>query len=305
MKSTNLKKAITLLLSLLIIGALLCGCKSSSISYTTDEENKYADKIPGGVGDVNDDYLEIVDIDTKAEVNQLESRKLIRTVDIDAETKEFSKVMTSIEKAVNDAKGYVQNQSVNSNYQDNRTATMTLRIPADKLDGFLSTLNKAVNVTRQNSNVNDVTDEYVDIESHIAALETEQTALMAMLEKAEKLDDIIAIQSRLTEVRGNLESDKARQKGYDTLIAYSTVDLNLDEVERETESKPTFWSKAGNAFIDGITYFGDFVGGLAIFLIGALPFLIVIGGVTVGIILITKRSCKRKAAKKQTDKEEK
>ena len=115
MKSTNLKKAITLLLSLLIIGALLCGCKTASDSYYDEENGKYADKIPGGVGDVHEDYLEIVDTDTKAEVNQLESRKLIRTVDIDAETKEFSKVMTSIEKAVNDAKGYVQNQSVSNN----------------------------------------------------------------------------------------------------------------------------------------------------------------------------------------------
>ncbi len=302
MKST-LKKAITLLLSLLIIGALLCGCKSSSGSFT-DEDNK-ADLIPGGVGDVNEDYMEIVDTEVKNETAITESRKLIRTVDISAETKEFSKVMTAIEKAVNDANGYIQDQSVSGNSKDNRTASMTIRIPAEKLDGFLSTLNKAVNVTRQSSNVNDVTDEYVDIESHIAALEAEQTALMAMLEKAEKLDDIIAIQSRLTEVRGNLESYKARQKGYDTLIAYSTVKLYLDEVERETESKPTFWSKAGDAFIDGITYFGDFVGGLAIFLIGAFPFILLIGGIVVVIILLSKRARKRKAAKKQTDKEEK
>jgi len=302
MKSTNLKKAIALLLSLLIIGALLCGCNAASGSITTDDENKYADLVPGGVGD---NYTEIMDGDIKLESVVAESRKLIRTVDISAETKEFSKVMNAIEKAVNDAKGYIQNQSVSSNYKDNRTATMTLRIPADKLDGFLSTLNKAVNVTRQSSNVNDVTDEYVDIESHIAALEAEQTALMAMLEKAEKLDDIISIQSRLTEVRGNLESFKARQKGYDTLIAYSTVDLNLNEVERETESKPTFWSKAGDAFVDGISAFGEVISGLVIFLIGALPFLILIGGIVVVIILLSKRARKRKAAKKQPNKEEK
>ena len=305
MKSTNLKKAITLLLSLLIIVTLLCGCKTASGSFTTDEENKYADRVPGGSGVVNGDYLELIKDEVGSDILAAKNRKLIRTVNIFAETKEFSKVMTSIEKAVNDSNGYVQDQSVNSNYKDNRTASMTLRIPADKLDGFLSTLNKTVNITSQSSNVNDVTEEYVDIESHIAALEAEQTALMSMLEKAEKLDDIISIQSRLTEVRGNLESYKARQKGYDTLIAYSTVELSLEEVERETESKPTFWSKAGDAFVDGITYFGYFASSLAIFLIGALPFLILIGAVVVVIVVLSKRARKRKAAKKQLSEEEK
>ena len=304
MKST-LKKAITLLFSLLLIGALLCGCGAKNEAFTTDDENKYADRVPGGTGVINNDYFEIVDQEVKFESIESESRKLIRTVDISAETKEFSKVMASIETAVNEAKGYIQNQSVSGNSKDNRTASMTMRIPAEKLDDFLSKLNKSVNVISQNSNVNDVTDEYVDIESHIAALEAEQTALMTMLEKAEKLDDVISIQSRLTEVRGNLESYKARQKGYDTLIAYSTVDLNLEEVERETESKPTFWSKAGNAFIDGIAFFGDFVGGLAIFLIGAFPFLVFGGAVVVAIVLIAKRSRKRRAAKKSIEKEDK
>ena len=295
MKIATVKKTLFLLVSLILACALLCSCAASS-----DNEMGKSDLS----ADITDEsYTGLTDGDVALESEQEISRKLIRTVEITAETKEFSKVMNSIEGAVKDTKGYIQNQSVNNNtYNNTRSANMTLRVPADKLDGFLSTLNKAVNITRQTSNVDDITDEYVDIESHIAALEAEQTALMAMLEKAEKLDDIISIQSRLTEVRGDLESYKARQKGYDTLIAYSTVTLYLNEVERETEAKPSFWSKAGNAFVDGITSFGEVVSAIVLFLIAALPYIAVAAVALIVALVIAKKS--KKARIKKTEKEE-
>lgn len=295
MKIATIKRTLFLLVSLILACALLCSCAASA-----DNEMGKSDLS----ADITDEsYTGLTDGDVALESEQEISRKLIRTVEITAETKEFSKVMTSIEGAVKDTKGYIQNQSVNNNtYNNTRSANMTLRIPADKLDSFLTTLNKAVNITRQTSNVDDITDEYVDIESHIAALETEQTALLAMLEKAEKLDDIISIQSRLTEVRGDLESYKARQKGYDTLVAYATVTLNLNEVERETQSEPSFWTKAGNAFVDGITSFGEVVSAIALFLIAALPYIAVAAVALIVALVIAKKS--KKARTKKTEKEE-
>ena len=280
-----MKKLLALLLSVVMI-ILMSGCGAAADNkYTTDEA------VPGG-GDigVTDTTMEKID------------RKLVRTYDIDAETKDFDKATSTLESAIKKAEGYIQNQSVSNNsYNDTRYMTLTARVPADKVESFLIALGDAVNVTRQSSNVEDVTDSYVDVESHIAALETEQTALMSMLEKAEKLDDVISIQSRLSEVRGELESYKARKKNYDTLVAYATVNFQLDEVERETESKPTFWSKAGNAFVDGWEFFAAALSAVAIFLIGALPFILVIGGAVVIAVVITKKS---KSKKKEAKKEE-
>lgn len=276
-----MKKLFALLLSVVMI-VLMSGCGAAADNkYTTDEA------VPGGVG-TTDTTMENI------------YRKLIRNYDIDAETKDFDKAVSTLESAIKKAEGYVQNQSVNKSFDDTRYLTLTARVPADKVEEFLTTLGGTVNVTSQSSSVEDVTDSYIDVESHISALETEQTALMGMLEKAEKLDDVIAIQSRLSEVRGELESYKARKKNYDTLVAYATVNFSLNEVERETESKPTFWSKAGNAFVDGWEFFASALSAIAIFLIGALPFILVIGGaVTVAVIISKKSKSKKKEAKKE------
>ncbi len=290
-----IKKILSVALCALLVFAVMCGCSASSMK---DQELNYGDAVPGGTGGDN----ETLDITLKSAA--IENRKLIKTVDIWAETKKFDNAVTSIESAIKETGGYIQQQSYTTNSNEIRTAKMTLRIPADKLDAFLASLNKSVNVTTQNSNVDDVTDEYIDVESHIASLEAEQASLLAMLEKAEKLDDVIAIQSRLTEVRGSLESYKARKKNYDTLVAYSTVNLYLNEVERETSANPGFWEQAGNAFTTGASLFGKMIRGIGIFLIGASPFLVVSGVTAVVIIIIVKKSAKKRKNQKESDKKE-
>ena len=93
------------------------------------------------------------------------------------------------------------------------------------------------NVTYRNIYTDDVTLSYVDTESHLKALRTEQETLLGLLEKAETVENIIAIQSRLSEVRYEIESYESRLRTYDDQIDYSTVYLNVSEVERETQVK--------------------------------------------------------------------
>lgn len=292
MKNTTVKRLLAMFLSALIVVTLLCGCSASA-----GKEN-YSDMVPGGIGDVGG-VADAIGTDLDIDTVSVENRKLIKTVEMWAQTKTFDKSVETINAAIKEAGGYVQQQAYLTDNDEVRTIKMTLRIPAEKLDGFLASLNKSVNVTSQSSKVNDVTDEYVDVESHIASLEAEQTSLLAMLEKAEKLDDIIAIQGRLTEVRGKLESYKARKKNYDTLIAYSTIDLYLDEVERETPADPSFWDDAGAAFGDGWDALVGMLRGICIFFIGASPFLAVMGIIAVIVLIIVKKSCKARRKKRE------
>ncbi len=298
MKSIT-KKLLSMIICALLVFALMCGCSAAA-----DKEsgmNDYSDAVPGGPGD---GVVDTDGSDLSQEVSEIQDRKLIRTVDIYAETKKFDKAISSIEAAIKKTGGYIQQQSILSDIDDARSTTMTLRIPAEKLDAFLSEVNESVRVTSQRSNVDDVTETYIDIESRIASLETEQAALMAMLEKAEKLEDVIAIQGRLTEVRGSLESYKARKKSYDTLIDYSTVNLYIDEVERETPENSGFWSDAGNAFSTGLSVLGKMLRGIGIFLVGATPFLAVMGVTAIVVIIIVKKSVKKRRQQKESDNKE-
>ena len=153
-------------------------------------------------------------------------RKLIRNVNLSLQTKEFDTVLENMSQKVKDLGGYIQDSSVwgsSSDYSSSRSASYTLRIPSDKLDEFIDVVETLGNVTYKNESVDDVTLRYVDVDSHKKALETEQERLLALLEKAENVEDIITIENRLSDVRYELENYESQIRLLDNQIDYSTV----------------------------------------------------------------------------------
>lgn len=71
---------------------------------------------------------------------------------------------------------------------------------------------------------------------HKKALETEQERLLALLEKAENVEDIITIENRLSDVRYELENYESQIRLLDNQIDYSTVYVDISEVSRVTDT---------------------------------------------------------------------
>lgn len=98
-------------------------------------------------------------------------RKLIRTVNMSVETKEYDTVMDTIERRSSELGGYIENmESYNGSFyssnRSSRNSSITVRIPAGQLNVFLGEVSEISNVVRRTENVQDVTLEYVDLESH-------------------------------------------------------------------------------------------------------------------------------------------
>ena len=123
-------------------------------------------------------------------------------------------------------------------------ANSILTIPADKLEGFIEELSAMGTLTSKTIGSDDITNSYIDVESRIKALETEQEALLGILEKAENLSDVISLQDRLSVVRADLEALKALKQSYDEMVAYSEIAIDIREVERVVESDDTFFGEA-------------------------------------------------------------
>ena len=113
-------------------------------------------------------------------------------------------------------------------------------------------------LTYKSESQNDVTMSYVDVESHIKAFETERDSLMLLMEKSESLSDVIALQSRLTEVNYQLDSYKSQLRKYDNLISYCTVNIDVIEVVREVlpESEMTFGERIKRGLEDSFENIG-------------------------------------------------
>ena len=242
-------------------------------------------------------------------------RKLVRTARLSCETKEYDAFTAWLREQVGACGGYVENMSedqtssrVTPYYYDysygntdayymTRYASFTVRVPDTRLDGFLESIGGNCNVTSRSSGADDVTLKYADIEGHLAALKAEKSRLMELLDMAADLEDVLAIESRLTDVRAQLESYGSAMRLLESQISYATVDLSVTEVVEFTdlESVPTtFLGQLWAAFKHGVV---KFVAGLMSFAIWLAENLLTILFWAAIVFAVIKYSNKRRAGK--------
>lgn len=276
-------------LSLLTMG-ILAGCGSSakyamSTQATADAASYMnasyaAEEYAYDTGDVYESESSASYEGSDTPEVQDTSRKLIKNVDLDVETEEFDSLLQTIQAKTESFGGYIESSNTyNGSYyygRSSRNASLTLRIPADALNDFLSTVAEVSNITRKSESVSDVTLQYVDMESHKNALETEQTRLLELLDKAESVEDIITIESRLSDVRYQLESMESQLRTMDNQVNYSTVSLYIEEVTSLTPvEEQSLGEKIRLGFLESIRNVGSGIVNFFAALIIKLPYILV------------------------------
>ncbi|WP_455713973.1 DUF4349 domain-containing protein [Anaerosporobacter sp.] len=221
------------------------------------------------------------------------NRKIIRNVSLELETQDFDKVVDTIEAEITSLGGYAESIEMSDLLSStNRYCNIIARIPAAKLDSFVNKVNKTGNVVSKNMSAEDVTVNYVDMESHVKVLKVEQKRLLELIEKAVDLDSIILLENRLSEIRYELESYESQLKTYDNLVEYSTVTVSIQEVIRYTShvEKESTWQQMKSGLKDTLydikENFTDFI----IWITSNLPYFIFWGAIiVVGIVVIKKK----------------
>lgn len=233
------------------------------------------------------------------------SRKLIRTVNISAQTTAFDAVNESINSNVSAFGGYLENSSVygNSYYGDNsRYANYTIRIPADKLNAFLDKALDGLRVVSRSEDVEDITLRYTDLESRVKALETEQDRLYELMSKADSVDAIISIETRLSEIRYELESIQSSLRVYDNQVVYSTVYLYIEEVKiTSTSPESSFLEKVGTGLSQNLLSLKENAEAVVIAFISSLPTIIVCAALFAIVFLAVRKICRIVRKRKRGD----
>ena len=233
-----------------------------------------------------------------------ENRKLIKTVQIEAETEDLDAILSDVDAKIMELGGYVEKREVynGSAYSQRRyrRADMTIRIPADKVDGFVDHVEGVSNIVSANESVDDVTLKYVDTESRRIALETEQARLLDLLAKAQTMKDILTIEERLTEVRYQLESVTSQLRKMDNLVSYATVHLHITEVQEYTpvvEEEETVWQRISGGFMDSVESITDGAVEIMIWVLANSPYLVIWGAVITGVVFAARKHRKSKRPK--------
>ena len=298
----KIQKYMSLILAVLL-AVTLCGC-SSAVSKDMAVDNYYSAPESGAAG-IYDGANEKVEMPSNINA-PLTDRKLIKTVDLNAETEDLDALLEAVIQRVTELGGYVENQRVynGSAYSSrrSRSASMTIRIPADMLEGFVDHVASHTNIVSRYVNVDDVTLAYVATESRVAALETEQARLLELMAKAETMSDLLEVEARLTDVRYELESVTTQMNVLKNQVSYGTVNLNVDEVVEYTPvEEETFWQRISGGFMDSLRGIGDGIVECTVFVLANLPYLLLIGAGVAAIVFLAKRSIRKRKAKKNSE----
>ena len=299
------KKLLALMMAALVMASLLAGCGAATDSVGNMKQEAPMEA-PEAVMDQEAGGGLLYGTTEESASTAAADQKLIKRVNIDAETEDLESLLPQITNKVGELGGYIEHQELynGSAYSASRrrNVNMTIRIPADRLGEFTAQIEGASNVVNYSESAEDVTLQYVDTESRITALEVEQERLLELLSKADNMSDLLEIEARLTDVRYELESYSSQLRTLENKVSYATVYLYINQVKVYTEVEPqTVWQRIGSGFSENLTDIGEDLTNFFVWIVTFSPQLIFWAVVIAGTVTLVRRKAKNRRAKKMPD----
>ena len=220
------------------------------------------------------------------------SPKIIYTANLTLESKDYDTARAALDAALNDAGGYLESSSEYSDVGSSRSVNLTFRVPEENYQSFLDAVAQAGNVTYKSQQADDVTTQYMDVETRLANLEAQRTRLQELQAQADNLSDLLQIETSLTDVQSQIESWQSQLDWYSNQVSCCTVYITLNEVETLTPTSTSFGAKLLAALRNGWTGFVSGAQAAAVFLVGAWPAILI--GAVCGVIYYRVRHPRKK-----------
>ena len=223
-------------------------------------------------------------------------QKLVYTGNLTIETLEFDAACEAVSRRVTEMGGFIErsDRSGRTSYNGegapvlvDRYASYTLRIPSDRFELFMESAGEMGNVVNISRNLDNISQRFYDTQSRLEASRVQYDRLLELLEQAESMEDILVIESRLSEVRYEIESMTTTLRGWQAQVDYSTVHLYIEEVTRYTPpAKQGPLERLVSAVVGSAESFSEGTFDLLISFIYLFPWLVL---VSVVVWLLRKR----------------
>ena len=187
--------------------------------------------------------------DTSAQVL---GRMVIRTAQLNLEVQDMESALSQVRAIATRAGGFVSASDTHVekvNDKDNMVANLTLQVRSDASDSAMSDLRALGKVTAETSGSQDVTDEYVDLDSNLRNLQASEAAILKLMDKATQIQDVLSLQRELTQVRGQIERIQGRKTYLErrTDMATITVALRLPPPASTSQTAGGAWDPVATA----------------------------------------------------------
>lgn len=294
-----MKRMVSLLLAL-VLALLLAGCGASKAAGGASD-SMAASEPEAGYWSNNSKSEDSYDEDgydaegAPAAASDPASRpvKMIYNGYMEMQTQDFDAAASGIEALVRELGGYFQQSSVsNRGSSSYRYGSYTIRIPAAQFEAFFQRAGQLCHVTYTNTTADDVSESYYDTEARLETARIKLERLQQLLAKATSMEDIITIESAISETEWDIENLSGTLRHYDALVDYATVNVELSEVYQlsgQDKAVTTFGGRLGQSFVNGLRAVGSALEDFAVWLAYSWVWLAVIAAAAVIVIRIVRR----------------
>jgi len=261
------------LLSVIILASISCSstsfkqsdeaeAKSNAISEYAEQATDASPSEEAGAVEKNKSDI----------LNVVETTKIIKTGNLNIEVENYQTSIVTIRDIIKQSQGYISNEEEShSSYQ--MYNTLTIRVPKEKFDDLLSKIEKiALSVNSKNVNMQDVSEEYVDLTTRLKTKKEVELRYLDLLKQARSINEILSVENELRVIREEIEAKEGRVKFLDSQVGYSTLTLYVYQ-QYDNPYEPGFFHKISKALGTGWE-------GIKMFVIGIFyiwPFWVILG----------------------------
>jgi anti-sigma factor RsiW len=202
---------------------------------------------------------------------------IVRTAGVTLTTRDFDQARAGLDDILQRHRGYVGELNVNTPAGVGRTLTATLRVPANQLDATLAELRKLGRVEAESQSGQEITAQYVDLEARLSnGRNTERRLTDVLQQRTGKLADVLAVETELSRVRGEIESMESQRKTLANQVDFATLNATVNEDYKAQLQvvPPSTSTQFRNAAVDGYRSMVDGIVGVAAFLFSYGPSLL-------------------------------
>ena len=217
----------------------------------------------------------------QTELQDTADRKIVKNAEVRLEAAEPDKVQNAIAEIAESHGGFVveSEQSMSDTTLEVRdSVSIKIRVPVDRDGGALQAVrNSGSRLLVEAAKGEDVTEEFVDISARLRAKKALESQFLEIMKRAETIDDALSVQSRISEVRSEIEKLEGRIRFLNSRSALSTIDVHIQTPAFTAADTAGFLARLGDSAARGSEAALNFTLGLVTFVIGAFPFAVFIG----------------------------
>jgi hypothetical protein len=269
-------------ISVLLFVFLILGCNKSFEEVATD----YTE-----MASVSEDAkaVQILKLPPKETSDETSIKaKIIKNANLRFETDDLIKTNAKIQASVKKLNATIQSDTEEKEYKTN-TRRLLVRIPSKNFEDFITEISKGVGYfdTKEISS-QDVTEEFIDIESRLKTKKVLESRYLELLKKANKISEILEIEKQISEIREEIESKEGRLKYLNSQVSMSSVSIKFYKTQANNGGVTvSYGSKIWNSIVSGFNSVSTFF----LFLLQIWPFILIL---VASIIFYRRRFSKKK-----------